>query len=1080
MRRVRGLVALAALLAVMIGMPWAMAATIGNPLRAWSALRAGDHSDHTIIAILAAISFAAFFWVWASFLIALGMTTAEAITARLRGRPRRQLRVPGLGWQLDVAHSLLATTLLLLPAAASAAGPPVSAHAAPSAAPPATSASAAYRNDPTATPGPTGSPHGTQPAPDRTAGSPRRLETYVVPEQGGMRSYWALSEHYYGDPYRWPDIWHANEGHTQQDGSVMSSAHLLRRGWTVLIPIDKPPADGPATSTAKIKVTADEGDTLWSIEQQATGSGANWTSGWAANRDRLEPGGERFTDPNLIKPDWTLDIPVGPGSVSLPTTHPGPSTTAPAPPHPTQQKPPPQHRNPATPTTPDPSPTPTAPSRPAPAQSHDPAQPKPAVSSALSSSEHRYVDLERGAGLLVAGTLATLIALRLRKFRRRAAGRLPAPLPAQYAELEETLLTVGAPALDRMNFLNLALRDLTRRAAQDPDRPLPDVEAALLSNDYLELILTAPSGDAPEPWITTAANRWTLPRDADLPPEAAQFAAPYPCLVSVGYTSADSEYLIDLEHAGALRLVGDPDRCLALAHYMVAELANNIWADHLTVTLAGFAAEMTIANPARIVTAATASEAVDAVTMIAEQNREISAERHVDVLAGRASGTAGDLWMPRVLLAAPGELDGQLERITAATGPERTAVAVVLAGGQSGQPVTELTITESGQLRMAGSSLDLTAMGLPAATTVEIAQAIALDRDGVVDCPAPPAASDEPWAQYSATTGALLPDHTLPRTAALNPADIGEDASSLLPDSDELYVEQSATTAEELAALAPAVSASTRRAVERSDPDLDEQVAAWLDEDLKVARWHALGPVRLEAYGVKPTGIDLCLEATGYLKGKRNGVTTQQFADALWPDRDYDPTENSYPRTVAGRVRDWLGIDPRTGREYLSRANTPGEWTYRLLGLLDDEELFTRLYRRGQARGHDGRADLITALRLVTGQPYSKRRREWNTSWWHPGDAQTPSSAIQDVAQTVATWAIEESNFDKAVWACDVSLLVDADGDRALCQKARALELAGQDAEHQAIVLRLKSRDEDMDPRTLETMRRHGWLARGA
>src|SRR5664279_3025830 len=61
----------------------------------------------------------------------------------------------------------------------------------------------------------------------------------------------------------------------------------------------------------------------------------------------------------------------------------------------------------------------------------------------------------------------------------------------------------------------------------------------------------------------------------------------YPTLVSVGYTTVGEEWLIDLEQCGALIVDGDPDRCLDLARFIAAELAHNVWSDHLTVTVAG-------------------------------------------------------------------------------------------------------------------------------------------------------------------------------------------------------------------------------------------------------------------------------------------------------------------------------------------------------------------------------------------------------------------------------------------------------------------------------------------------------------
>ena len=68
----------------------------------------------------------------------------------------------------------------------------------------------------------------------------------------------------------------------------------------------------------------------------------------------------------------------------------------------------------------------------------------------------------------------------------------------------------------------------------------------------------------------------------------------------------------------------------------------------------------------------------------------------------------------------------------------------------------------------------------------------------------------------------------------------------------------------------------------------------------------------------------------------------------------------------------------------------------------------------------------------------------------------------------------------EAVTACEVALSFDAADDRALCNMAKAHERAGRHAEKEATILRLKSLQEDLPPRTVEVMRRNGWLARGA
>src|SRR5664279_525852 len=66
-RRIRGAFGLVVLLALAVGLPWALAATIGNPLDQWSSIRSGDMSERDVIAIMAAVAYLA----WASFAIAL-------------------------------------------------------------------------------------------------------------------------------------------------------------------------------------------------------------------------------------------------------------------------------------------------------------------------------------------------------------------------------------------------------------------------------------------------------------------------------------------------------------------------------------------------------------------------------------------------------------------------------------------------------------------------------------------------------------------------------------------------------------------------------------------------------------------------------------------------------------------------------------------------------------------------------------------------------------------------------------------------------------------------------------------------
>ena len=78
----------------------------------------------------------------------------------------------------------------------------------------------------------------------------------------------------------------------------MTNPALLRLGWTVLIPADPPQAAATGTDVVR------PGDTLTSIA--AADGLPSWHPLWQANANRPEPDGDRFTNPDLIRPGWVL------------------------------------------------------------------------------------------------------------------------------------------------------------------------------------------------------------------------------------------------------------------------------------------------------------------------------------------------------------------------------------------------------------------------------------------------------------------------------------------------------------------------------------------------------------------------------------------------------------------------------------------------------------------------------------------------------------------------------------------------------------------------------------------------------
>lgn len=73
--------------------------------------------------------------------------------------------------------------------------------------------------------------------------------------------------------------------------------------------------DRPAATTV---VTVQRGDTAWSLAERHLGDGARWREIWEANRDRVQPDGRTWADPDEdVHPGWVLHLPAaGAGSAA--------------------------------------------------------------------------------------------------------------------------------------------------------------------------------------------------------------------------------------------------------------------------------------------------------------------------------------------------------------------------------------------------------------------------------------------------------------------------------------------------------------------------------------------------------------------------------------------------------------------------------------------------------------------------------------------------------------------------------------------------------------------------------------------
>ncbi|PVG83744.1 hypothetical protein DDE18_05360 [Nocardioides gansuensis] len=262
-----------------------------------------------------------------------------------------------------------------------------------------------------------------------------------------------------------------------------------------------------------------------------------------------------------------------------------------------------------------------------------------------------------------------------------------------------------------------------------------------------------------------------------------------------------------------------------------------------------------------------------------------------------------------------------------------------------------------------------------------------------------------------------------------------------------MYADAAATTTEDVEVLAPRAAPEARPAVDAADPTLDEDLARWESPTLSAAKLTLLGPVGARTTGdTKATAHrrPFYVELLAYLALHPRGVSGHDVADAfgIRPER---------VRVDMSQLRRWLGNDPRTGKPYLPKAQ-PGPdpdspALYRLDGVLCDLDLFRRLRARGQSRGVSGIEDLIAALRLVIGEPFTELREgHWN--WLLDGDRwdHIMTSAIVDVGHVVTTHALTAGDHDLALWAAQVAYAAAPYDEVAQLDIVQAEKAAGDDA----------------------------------
>ncbi len=603
----RGIGSLAILTALLVGPPAALCSLVGWPLPTVlpdlatleAATRSGI-SDHVIIKALAVIG-------WLAWLqIALSIFTE--VKAVVQGRPSVQLPVLP-GFQVLVARlvaPIAMMTATLNPGVASASiNPPVSAIevVASTRAPVAPVSVPAYNTPAPATPATSATP--------RTDHRP----TVIVERHD---SYWAIAERTLDDGHRWREIRDLNVGRTMPSGETITAAsELIRPGWVLELPADaviteadssiatggNATASRPAhigegvASVQHDEITVSAGDSFWTLAEQqladATGrtpTDADIAPYWAEmiemNQDRLHDS----LNPNLIYSGQELCVPPvqGEAAVAQPTElhnvslqdgaqqrvdHP----SVPA----AEQSLPPDAA----------APSPELPAEPvpqAPADEHG-AGAAPTTAASLHQRDEGGEGATNPAPLVATGFASTALGVGVvrvvRHRRRQAAHRAPTATPHRPSDSERHVHATVLASADEVAIDDLrgCLGALATALATNNVAARPRIVQH--STKHLEVLLDAPSLDAPEGWSPNeSGDVWTM---TERPSPSVATICAAPLLVTLGQPDDSGQIYLDIEAEGIVALTGDQDTARAIARAVLAELALTPLAETLQVICVG-------------------------------------------------------------------------------------------------------------------------------------------------------------------------------------------------------------------------------------------------------------------------------------------------------------------------------------------------------------------------------------------------------------------------------------------------------------------------------------------------------------
>ncbi|GAA1672589.1 BTAD domain-containing putative transcriptional regulator [Kribbella yunnanensis] len=479
--------------------------------------------------------------------------------------------------------------------------------------------------------------------------------TEVRPPHG--RNYdclWDIAERYLGEGRRYKEIYDLNKNKLQPDGRRLTNPDLIMPGWQVRLPAD---AKGAGVHTVRVNI--DQPGKTQEVKPTVKPTKTVTKTNPVVKPTKVatpEQGG-RWAEQG-IEPGSGVTIGSVAGDPGAKNIKPGDPNTG----------------------------TPAHDPKVGESQPGDPAAGGTKVPEVVPVAADQGFDLTQAGIYGFGGTLlAAGLALALK--RRRGWAQGPGPKAAGHRQTEVGLRL--ASDIPTAQFVDAALRQLGADMAKS-QRPMPKVVAALVTTSALTLVLDPYEAQAapPGPWQAIAeGTRWTL-RRAYAPTGEITAPAPYPTLVTIGQNADGATVLVDLDTAnGIVSFGGVNSAARDVVGSLAVELATNLWSEGAHVSMVGFGDDLSSLAPGRLSYWVRLDAALAEVSRRTDAQVQACERRNVaSVAEARTAHPDSVLWGAEIIfVSAPPSAEEQ-DLLNRLAGDQKRGIAVVVVGDVMNSP----------------------------------------------------------------------------------------------------------------------------------------------------------------------------------------------------------------------------------------------------------------------------------------------------------------------------------------------------------------------------------------------------------